>query len=132
LPTSIETDVVCGAATHLFGAGRFHGHVSYHITKTHPLTRASVQAAELMDRDSTSEAGMPPSLRVRAGSYRSGFAAPSLAASFRLDEGYSDETRSQPDNEGSLILTDAMPLPDWLLTHSEADRSGTWERDVQD
>jgi F-box and WD-40 domain protein 1/11 len=77
-----------------------------------------------MDRDSTSEAGIPPLLRMRAGNYRSGFAAPSLAASFKLDEGYSDETRSQPDNEASITQADTMSLPDWILTHCEADRAG--------
>ncbi|KAL1965065.1 hypothetical protein VTN77DRAFT_6125 [Rasamsonia byssochlamydoides] len=76
-----------------------------------------------MERDSVSEAGIPPLLRMRAANYRSGFAAPPLAASFKLDEGYSDETRSQPDNEASLKSADAMSLPEWILAYSEAERA---------
>jgi F-box and WD-40 domain protein 1/11 len=79
-----------------------------------------------MERDSVAEAGIPPLLR--AGNYRSGFAAPPLAASFKLDEGYSDDTRSLPDNEASLSSADAMSLPEWILAHSEAERAGMLHR----
>lgn len=78
-----------------------------------------------MERDSAAEAGIPPLLR---GNYRSGFAAPPLTASFKLDEGYSDETKSQPDNEPSLKSPDSMPLPEWILAHSEAERAGMLDR----
>ncbi|PIG69366.1 F-box and WD domain protein [Aspergillus arachidicola] len=44
-------------------------------------------------------------------------------AAKELDEGYSDETRSQVDKElADLPSDDVMPLPDWLLANSEEDR----------
>ncbi|KAL1997843.1 hypothetical protein VTN02DRAFT_625 [Thermoascus thermophilus] len=76
-----------------------------------------------MEGDSAAEAGLPPLLRLQATDYRSDFASPSLAASFKLDEGYSDETRSQPDNDANPSSSDAMTLPNWVLAHSEADRA---------
>lgn len=51
--------------------------------------------------------------------------APSLSAPFKVDEGYSDDTRSQADKE--LLPTptdDVMSIPDWVLAHSETDRAG--------
>lgn len=55
---------------------------------------------------------------MRAGHFPPGFSA----APFKLDEGYSDDTRSQTDNDAPL--TDAVPLPDWILACSESDRAG--------
>ncbi|KAA8648700.1 hypothetical protein EYZ11_010689 [Aspergillus tanneri] len=71
----------------------------------------------------TSEATIPRLLRHHADSY-SDFTAPSVPTSFRLDEGYSDETRSQPDKDpGNSLSNDVMNLPDWLLATSEAERA---------
>ena len=63
--------------------------------------------------------------------------AASMNAPFKIDEGYSEETRSQnesdapmrsgsrdsdlPDQEAATML----PLPEWVLGLSETDRSGT-------
>ncbi|KAB8213442.1 hypothetical protein BDV33DRAFT_196918 [Aspergillus novoparasiticus] len=59
-----------------------------------------------------------------AANYSPDLTAPSLAAPYRLDEGYSDETRSQVDKElADLPSDDVMPLPDWLLANSEEDRA---------
>lgn len=78
-----------------------------------------------METDSAAEAGLPHLLRLQATTnYRSDFASPSLAASFKLDEGYSDETRSQPDHDAKPSPGEAMTLPDWVLAHSEAERAG--------
>lgn len=77
-----------------------------------------------METDSAAEAGLPHLLRLQATTnYRSDFASPSLAASFKLDEGYSDETRSQPDHDAKPSPGEAMTLPDWVLAHSEAERA---------
>ncbi|GKZ38574.1 hypothetical protein AbraIFM66950_010857 [Aspergillus brasiliensis] len=78
-----------------------------------------------MARD-TAQTPTIPRLRLLQGaaSYSSDFTAPSLSAPFKLDEGYSDETRSQPDKE--LLNSppdDVMPLPDWVHAHSEAERA---------
>lgn len=50
------------------------------------------------------------------------FSAPSLSPSFRLDEGYSDDTRSQADKD--LGSDNVMALPNWVLAQSEAGRAG--------
>ncbi|KAJ9215249.1 hypothetical protein DTO166G4_3134 [Paecilomyces variotii] len=76
-----------------------------------------------MDTDSAAEAGIPHLLSLQAANYRSDFTAPPLAASFKLDEGYSDETRSQAENEANPSSEDVMTLPGWVLAHSEADRA---------
>jgi F-box and WD-40 domain protein 1/11 len=62
-----------------------------------------------------------PNLRLQATSF-TGFAAPSLSPSFKLDEGYSDDTRSQSDKD--IVSDNAMMLPEWILAQSEADRAG--------
>lgn len=76
-----------------------------------------------MDTDPAAEAGIPH-LLMQAANYRSDFTSPPLAASFKLDEGYSDETRSQAENEANPSSEDVMTLPAWVLAHSEADRAG--------
>ncbi|KAL4788122.1 WD40-repeat-containing domain protein [Aspergillus varians] len=65
-----------------------------------------------------SEASIP--LRL----FPSDVTAPSLSAPFKVDEGYSDDTRSQADKE--LVRTpsdDVMSIPDWVLAHSEVERA---------
>lgn len=58
---------------------------------------------------------------------KSGLAAASLAASFKLDEGYSDDTKSQPENEAAVSQSEeAMLLPQWIFSHPEAERAGTY------
>jgi F-box and WD-40 domain protein 1/11 len=79
-----------------------------------------------MDRDPILPTGLSSSLQLQGGSYQSGCIAPSLVAQFKLDEGYSDETRSQADNEGNAPVADTMTVPNWVLGHSEANRAGTW------
>ena len=56
---------------------------------------------------------------------------PDLSASqpsstpFRLDEGYSDETKSLPEKElFSAPTNDGMTVPGWLLANSEEERAG--------
>lgn len=56
---------------------------------------------------------------------KSGFAVASLAASFKLDEGYSDDTKSQPENDASVSQGDDMIIPQWIFSHTEAERAGT-------
>jgi F-box and WD-40 domain protein 1/11 len=50
------------------------------------------------------------------------FPALSLSPSFKLDEGYSDDTRSQADKD--LGSDNVMALPNWVLAQSEAGRAG--------
>lgn len=59
-----------------------------------------------------------------------GLAAASLAASFKLDEGYSDDTKSQPENDAAVSQSEeAMLLPQCIFSHPEAERAGTcWEK----
>ncbi|KAE8355835.1 beta-TrCP/Slimb protein [Aspergillus coremiiformis] len=67
----------------------------------------------------------PRLLRVHAAANcSSDFTAPSISTPYRLDEGYSDETKSQSDKElANLPSDDVMPLPDWLLASSKEDRA---------
>ncbi|KAJ5089568.1 hypothetical protein N7532_008252 [Penicillium argentinense] len=76
-----------------------------------------------MEADPPPHSSTRPMLRLQATSF-SGYSAPSLSPSFKLDEGYSDDTRSQPDKE--TVSDDAMVLPDWVLSQNEADRAGTF------
>ncbi|KAL4882020.1 WD40-repeat-containing domain protein [Aspergillus karnatakaensis] len=63
-----------------------------------------------------------PSIPLRL--YPSDLTPPSLAASFKVDEGYSDDTRSQPDKELLGTSSDnVMSIPDWVLSHNEAERA---------
>ncbi|KAI9814600.1 MAG: hypothetical protein M1827_003156 [Pycnora praestabilis] len=67
--------------------------------------------------------------------FQSTFAPSPMQTSFKLDEGYSEETRSQSDSD-SIMRSDSRAenrvehgpassngLPDWILALSEADRS---------
>jgi F-box and WD-40 domain protein 1/11 len=77
-----------------------------------------------MDRDSAPSTSFPPLLRLRTRDHRPEFASPSLSASFKLDEGYSDETRSQAENDVKISSGEIMSLPEWILAHSELERAG--------
>ncbi|KAH8428187.1 F-box and WD domain protein [Aspergillus melleus] len=70
------------------------------------------------------ESTIPRLLRLHAAN-DSSFAAPSLPTPFKLDEGYSDETKSQADKDFLLNspANDVMNLPDWLLATSEAEKA---------
>jgi F-box and WD-40 domain protein 1/11 len=66
-------------------------------------------------------AGSSPLVRLRPGKYRSDFGTPSA---FKQDEGYSDDTRSVVEQDGTQIPEDMLVLPEWILSHNEADRAG--------
>ncbi|OAX80436.1 hypothetical protein ACJ72_05232 [Emergomyces africanus] len=68
-------------------------------------------------------AGATLTRKLPAGKYREEGAPPSAPASFRVDEGYSDETRSQAENEGVHASDEGLSLPSWILAHSETDRA---------
>ncbi|PGH02040.1 F-box and WD-40 domain-containing protein 1/11 [Blastomyces parvus] len=79
-----------------------------------------------MERDSAAAAaaGAAHISKLPAGKYRGEFAPPSALASFnKLDEGYSDETRSQAENELAQTSDEGVSLPSWILAHSETDRA---------
>lgn len=74
-----------------------------------------------MEPDLVPDSPTRPALRLQATTL-SGYSAPSLSPSFKLDEGYSDDTRSQSEKE--LVPENAMMLPDWVLSQNETDRAG--------
>ncbi|KLJ11066.1 hypothetical protein EMPG_13645 [Blastomyces silverae] len=78
-----------------------------------------------MERDSAAvtAAGAAHIPKLPGGKYRGEFAPPSALGSFKLDEGYSDETRSQAENEVAQTSDEGVSLPSWILAHSEADRA---------
>ncbi|KAJ5388265.1 hypothetical protein N7509_010806 [Penicillium cosmopolitanum] len=73
-----------------------------------------------MDADLVPGSPTRPALQLQATTFP-GYSAPSLSPSFKLDEGYSDDTRSQSDKE--LMPENVMMLPEWVLTQSETDRA---------
>lgn len=58
-------------------------------------------------------------LRMR--SDKPAYTAASLVTSFKLDEGYSDDSKSQLEAEAA---NESSFLPDWILASSEAERAG--------
>ena len=73
------------------------------------------------DAPDAPDAQVSPTLQLQTTSVPE-FSAPSLSPSFRLDEGYSDDTRSQADKD--LGSDNVMALPNWVLAQSEAGRAG--------
>ena len=73
-----------------------------------------------MEGDSTPDARTSPTLRLQT--TVADFPAPSLSPTFKLDEGYSDETRSQAEKDPGS--DNVMMLPNWVLAQSEAGRAG--------
>ncbi|EED24348.1 F-box and WD domain protein [Talaromyces stipitatus ATCC 10500] len=51
------------------------------------------------------------------------YTSASLAASYKLDEGYSDDTKSQLDGEDGAAQNESMLLPDWILAYSDSERA---------
>lgn len=73
------------------------------------------------DAPDAPDAQAPPTLQLKTTTVPE-LSAPSLSPSFRLDEGYSDDTRSQADKD--LGSDNVMALPNWVLAQSEAGRAG--------
>ncbi|KAJ5086572.1 hypothetical protein NUU61_007879 [Penicillium alfredii] len=73
-----------------------------------------------MEGETLPDPSISPTLRLQTTAIP-GYPVPSLSPSFKLDEGYSDETRSPSDKD--LASNHAMMLPDWVLAQSEANRS---------
>lgn len=80
-----------------------------------------MRIAASMEGEPIPDSPSRPNLRLQATSFP-GFAVPTLSPSFKLDEGYSDETRSQSDKD--IVSDNAMMLPEWVLAQSESDRAG--------
>ncbi|KAJ6016279.1 hypothetical protein N7540_010870 [Penicillium herquei] len=78
--------------------------------------------------DSLSHPLTHSTIRLQESSFSNFSTSSTLSPSFKVDEGYSDETRSQSDKE--LVATEnVMMLPDWVLAQSESDRAaGVVER----
>lgn len=70
--------------------------------------------------------GVPSPLGLQSANYRPDFPPSSVATSFKLDEGYSDETRSQAENEVAQMSDEALKLPGWILAHGETERAGAF------
>ncbi|ODH25903.1 hypothetical protein ACO22_04967 [Paracoccidioides brasiliensis] len=77
-----------------------------------------------MECDAAATAGAIQTPRLQqVAKYRGEFAPTSVLASFKLDEGYSDETRSQAENEVVQSSDEGLVLPSWMLALSETDRA---------
>lgn len=80
-----------------------------------------MEVEPLPDTPDAPDAQISPALQLQTSTVPE-FSAPSLSPLFRLDEGYSDDTRSQADKD--LGLDNVMALPNWVLAQSEAGRAG--------
>lgn len=74
-----------------------------------------------MEGEQATDASSHPTIHLQTTGFP-GYSAQSLSPSFKVDEGYSDETRSQADKEP--VADNVMMLPDWVLAQSESDRAG--------
>lgn len=77
-----------------------------------------------MEHDPTDSVDLPQFGKPQPGRYKAGFGASNITNSFRLDEGYSDETKSEGEHEGVQVSGNRLTLPPWLLGHAEPDRAG--------
>jgi len=80
----------------------------------------------------------PSSFTGQPQTYRASFQPPQMQTPFKLDEGYSEETRSQTGSDvamepeymtgvpTSLNSTSFVGLPDWIMTLGEHQRSGAY------
>lgn len=75
------------------------------------------------DQESEADPANLPTLRLQATSFPT-YAAPTFSPSSKVDEGYSDDTRSQSEKEPMMDST--VILPDWMLAQSEPDRAGKY------
>ena len=76
-----------------------------------------------MDRDDRTPSGGSPlgGRGLQADKYNTNLV---VSSGFKLDEGYSDDAKSMAENDGVRDSDNMLALPDWLLSHSEADRAG--------
>ena len=75
------------------------------------------------EEEAITNSGIP---LLQNSNYPPNFTTSSLSASFKLDEGYSDETRGQVNCDLNPPPHNVMSLPHWLLAQSEADRAGEY------
>lgn len=78
-----------------------------------------------MEEEQVADASLHQNIRLHPTTLQAfpTYTAPStLSPSFKVDEGYSDDTRSQSDKEP--VTENAMALPDWALLQRESDRAG--------
>ncbi|KAI1917669.1 hypothetical protein LOZ53_002445 [Ophidiomyces ophidiicola] len=75
-----------------------------------------------MEHNSGNAARLPHPADLQPGKYTAAFSAPSASSSFKLDEGYSDETKSEAENNGRRASSGAT-IPPWILSQAESDRA---------
>lgn len=75
------------------------------------------------DQDSEVDPASHPTLRLPPTSFQS-FTTSTFSPSAKVDEGYSDDTRSQSEKE--TIMDSTMTLPNWMLALGESDRAGRY------
>lgn len=69
-----------------------------------------------------------PPFQLQGTAFQSSFPSPMrspMPSAFKLDEGYSEETRSQAEMEAFQSTRELLEHQDWIMGHSEADRAGT-------
>lgn len=82
-----------------------------------------------MEPDQGEQSPTRPNLQLQASAIPP-YSTSSLSPSFKVDEGYSDDTRSQSEKDS--INENVMMLPEWVLAQSEASRAGKYLSDSND
>ena len=99
--------------------------------------RSGERRKAIMDNTELTKYGPTPNFHSNTRTFRDMMQPTQLPPSFRIDEGYSEDTRSQTGSEtagDANMRSDQMVnaptpgqllgLPDWIMALSEADRSG--------
>lgn len=75
-----------------------------------------------MDRNTSDN--IRPSFGIQAATFRPSYQSPSIIP-FKLDEGYSEDTRSQTENEAAQMTEALLAVPEQIMALSEEDRAGS-------
>lgn len=74
-----------------------------------------------MDRNTSDN--IRPSFGIQASTFRPSYQSPSIP--FKLDEGYSEDTRSQTENEAAQMTEALLAVPEQIMALGEEDRAGS-------
>jgi hypothetical protein len=73
-----------------------------------------------MDRNTPDS--VRPSFGIQPTTFRPSFHSSSMP--YKLDEGYSEDTRSQTENEAAQMTEALLAVPEQIMALSEEDRAG--------
>lgn len=116
---------------------RYENHHNKEFTVHMQKRESTLRYDEDMVMASSSDR-FPSTFTGQSQAYRPPFQPPQMQTAFKLDEGYSEETRSQTGSDVAMEPeymaavprsqdpTSLIGLPDWIMTLGEHQRSGTY------